>query len=122
MSRELLHVLTNNACPTQILSYQNIPTQLQERLSETVKRFLGEGKVGGWVRRCDELSSKALQARRKLEMCKYGKGEKGKPLETREDSKKATLGKEFTSSGNGNQGEKVFSLFLQGALILEGSI
>lgn len=47
MSLELLHVLTNNACPTQTLSYQNIPAQLQERLSETVKRFLGEGKVGG---------------------------------------------------------------------------
>lgn len=74
------------------------------------------------MRRCDELSGKALQARRNLEMCKYGKREKEKPVETREDSKKAALGKEFTSSGNGNQEEKVFSLFLHGALILEGSI
>lgn len=90
-----------------------------------MKRFLGEGKVGGWVRRCDELSGKALQARRKLEMCKYEKGEKRKPVETREDSKRATLGKlhqSYTSSGNGNQEGKVFSLFLHGAFILEGSI
>lgn len=73
-------------------SYQNIPSHLQERLSETLKRFWGGGKMGRWVRRCEGLAVEAAQDRGKLEKHKYGKGEKGgEPVETWEDSRRATL-------------------------------
>lgn len=89
MSLELgfLHVLTNIACPTQ-----NIPSHLQERLSETLKRFWGGGKMGRWARRCEGLASEAFQDRGKVEKCKYGRGKKGKQVETWGDSRRATLG------------------------------
>ena len=47
-----------------------------------MKRFWGGGKMEGWARRCEGLASEALQDRGKLEKYKYGKGEKGKPVET----------------------------------------
>lgn len=71
------------ACSTQNKSYQNIPSHLQERLSETLKRFWGGGKMGRWVRRCEGLAVEAAQDRGKLEKHKYGEGEKGgEPVET----------------------------------------
>lgn len=87
----LLHVMTNVCVLLKPRPIKTFPPISKKSFLKLWRDFWGGGNMGGWARRCEGLASEAPQDRGKLEKCKHGRGEKGKQIETWEESRRATL-------------------------------